>query len=397
MRWLMVVSGVVVIVVMAVVVVMSQDTTDGMLSCDEGDETCQPLARIRHYYHREDDHHHGEGEHTATTTTTTTTPGPGTDTDHDTTLDPQPELETTFDPDHHETTFDPDHHETTFDPDHHETTFDPDHHETTFDPDHHETTFEPDHHETTFDPDHHETTFDPDHHETTFDPDHHETTFDPDHHETTFDPDHHETTEEADDETYPTLPPDDETTPSPDNSLARQGRRKSRVPPAVGAEKYPPRFAGPTARRPKNPRPPGLPANILWQVVFTVKKARYTKAITNDLRLTFSEMLFNVGDAYLKRGVFFCPSDAGYFFSFHATARKGYGFNLELRLNRQYVVGSLVSNGTMERGSNSVFLELDRNDLISLHLRKGGAIQEGADAYTTFTGFIFSLRRRNEV
>lgn len=38
------------------------------------------------------------------------------------------------------------------------------------------------------------------------------------------------------------------------------------------------------------------------------------------------EMLVNMGDGYLKNGIYFCPSDAGYFFSWHATARKGYGF-----------------------------------------------------------------------
>lgn len=66
-------------------------------------------------------------------------------------------------------------------------------------------------------------------------------------------------------------------------------------------------------------------------------------------------------------------------------------------MNKKYVVAALVSNGTMESGSNSVFLELTRHNLISLHLKKGGALQEGPDAYTTFTGFLFNLRRRNEV
>lgn len=38
------------------------------------------------------------------------------------------------------------------------------------------------------------------------------------------------------------------------------------------------------------------------------------------------EMVTNLGNAYIKHGVFYCPIDAGYYFSWHATARRGYSF-----------------------------------------------------------------------
>lgn len=299
------------VLVVVLLVLCRHGMTDDAYQCDRDDQDCSdPTRHVHHLYRRDDHHDTSHGRHPRDTRTSTppaqgtpsghdTNPVLGTPPGHDTNqvhgtppghdsppghgLFPghgtNPDSNTTTDSkvDHergpHDTSLDPEHKTTPY-PDL-ETTLDPDHgtpsgsdHEVTEDP---ELDFETHDHDAVVDPD--ETSLDPDH-EDTFDSDQATTpnlVYDP--FSTTLDPDlfdlDHDTTPEPDEDTGydpldTTIDPDhepyyDETHPDPDNPLARQGTRTVKVPPAVGADAFPMRYAGMGARRPKYPRPPGLP------------------------------------------------------------------------------------------------------------------------------------------
>lgn len=56
--------------------------------------------------------------------------------------------------------------------------------------------------------------------------------------------------------------------------------------------------------------------------------------------------------------------------------------------NRDYQVTAYGTIGSLEHGSNSVFLELHSGDAISLQLQQGKIREPSHGAYTIFTGFI---------
>lgn len=274
MRWVAVAGEAMAVMAVVLVVLCRYGVTDDPSNGD--DQDCDdPTRRAHHLYRRDAQGRHPRDTRTSTPPGHGIPPGHGTTPDTNTTIDSKLDHETGS----HDTSLGPEHKttsnadfETTLGPVHgspfgsdHDGTEDPEldlktrDHDAVVDPK--KTTLDPDHEDTDSD---HATTPDPVYEplDTTLDPDlfdlDHDTTSDPDEDSgsdslhTTIDPSP-ATTIDSDHE-----PTNDETTPDPNVSLARQGTRGVKVPPPVGADDKPMRYSGMGARRGRNPKPPGL-------------------------------------------------------------------------------------------------------------------------------------------
>ncbi|KAK8733476.1 hypothetical protein OTU49_006315, partial [Cherax quadricarinatus] len=142
--------------------------------------------------------------------------------------------------------------------------------------------------------------------------------------------------------------------------------------------------------------PPLLPIPSLqlpsYNVAFSVRKA--TERLTAFAHVHFRDVITNIGAGWdPSNNEFVAPYNGGYYFSFHAVGARIGDFTMALVKNGVYQVTAYGTQTSLEHGSNSVFLELRRQDRVYLQLQQGSIYEHPAnEAYTTFTGFlVFNL------
>nr|XP_045610285.1 complement C1q-like protein 4 isoform X1 [Procambarus clarkii] len=130
-----------------------------------------------------------------------------------------------------------------------------------------------------------------------------------------------------------------------------------------------------------------LSTPIMHNVAFSVRKAAQSLGLRN--RIQFQEVVTNVGGGWDETtSEFVAPYNGGYFFIFHAVGARDGDFTMALNKNGEYQVTAYGTQKTFEHGSNSIFLQLRRQDKIFLQLQQGFIFESpGNEAYTTFNGF----------
>ncbi|KAG5266314.1 hypothetical protein AALO_G00229590 [Alosa alosa] len=132
------------------------------------------------------------------------------------------------------------------------------------------------------------------------------------------------------------------------------------------------------------------PSNVAFSTSFSVKTDKHIGPLKTDTTLLFDCVFTNVGDAYDKtNGLFTAPRNGVYMFNYHIFAGGDHGAGAKLLKNKDQVVAAYNHVAPHDiNTSQSVILQLQEGDTVSLLLEAGWWVAAYTGHLTTFSGHL---------
>ncbi|XP_041921427.1 complement C1q-like protein 4 isoform X3 [Alosa sapidissima] len=132
------------------------------------------------------------------------------------------------------------------------------------------------------------------------------------------------------------------------------------------------------------------PSNVAFSTSFSVKTDKHIGPMKTDTTLLFDCVFTNVGDAYDKtNGLFTAPRNGVYMFNYHIFAGGDHGAGAKLLKNKDQVVAAYNHVAPHDiNTSQSVILQLQEGDTVSLLLEAGWWVAAYTGHLTTFSGHL---------